>query len=103
MQKSDVQITINTGLLEDLLFRSRELLAALFDDGAIDMSLKGVLESDKRQSAEANAYEWVSAHYDQVTSAIYTVNTILNIVTDAIANMEVEFAPYKRDAAKGEG
>ena len=100
MQNSDVKITINSGLLEDLLFRSRELLAALFDDDAIGLTLDGVLKSDKRQSAEANAYEWVSAHYDQVTAAVYTVNTLLNIVTDAIANMEVEFAPYERNAEK---
>jgi hypothetical protein len=103
MQKSDVQITINSGLLEDLLFRSRELLAALFDIGAIEKTLDGVFTNDKNQSAEANAYEWVSVYYEQVTAAVYTANTLLNILTDAIANMEVEFAPYKRDAAKGEG
>ena len=85
------------------MYRSRELLAALFDIGAIEKTLDGVLTTDKRQGAEANAYEWVSVYYEQVTAAVYTVNTILNIVTDAMSNMEVEIAPYARDAAKGEG
>lgn len=102
MQNTNVKITVNTIVLEDLLFQSHELIRALYDD-AIVSTMEGVLKSDKQQSAEANAYEWVSVYYEQVTNTINTVNTALTIITDALANMDIEFTPYKRDTACKEG
>ncbi len=97
MKQDNARITISTTALEDLLFQSAELILSLYDD-PIGCTLGGVLNADKSKTAEENAYHWVSEYYNQVTAVVHTVNTALSIITDAIANTEIEIVPTAKKA-----
>lgn len=89
MAKHDlVQINIDQGRITELIHCIAELSESI--ERQIDLRLCGILETNDGKTELQNAYEWMYENYEMVSSTCRTICGIAGLVSDALANLDIE-------------